>query len=177
MLNFGGTAKLFDHIGFGLNIGMIPDIKVSMYGEAELKYREYDAFGRLYPFGGGFFLGAGVGYHSVEGTFSKTIQTPIPLYPEYTVTSHGSVRAMILTPQIGWFSIFGSGFALGIDIGAQVPIAPSEIEFDTNLPPELSALPEAQQYVDESNQEVLDTLEKLGKTAVPVLNIRLGFML
>ena len=172
VLNFGATAKLFDHLGFGLNMGMIPDVQVSMYGEATLSYREYDAFGRLYPFGGGFFLGAGVGYHSVEGSFTKTIETPIPLYPSYTVTSHGSVRAMILTPQIGWFSIFGSGFALGFDIGAQVPIAPSEIEFDTNLPPEVP-----QQYVDESNKEVLESLDKLGKTIVPVVNIRVGFML
>jgi hypothetical protein len=79
---------------------------------------------------------------------------------------------MILTPQIGWFSIFGSGFALGIDIGAQVPIAPSEIEFETNLPDEVP-----QQYVDESNKEVLESLDKLGKTIVPVVNIRVGFML
>ena len=173
MLNFGGTIKLFDYLGFGLNMGMIPDIQVSMYGEADLKYREYDAFGRLYPFGGGFFLGAGVGYHSVEGTFTKTIETSVPQYPTYTVTSHGSVRAMILTPQLGWFSIFGSGFALGIDIGAQVPIAPSEIEFDTNLP---DGIPQEYTF-DQSNEEVLETLDKLGKAIVPVLNIRLGFML
>jgi hypothetical protein len=171
-LNFGGTIKFFDGIGFGLNMGMIPDVQLSMYGEATLSYQEYDAFGRLYPFGGGFFLGAGVGYHSAKGTFTKTMDTPIPQYPTYTVTSRGSVRAMILTPQIGWFSIFGSGFALGIDIGAQVPIAPSEIEFETSLPPELP-----QEFFEESNQEVLATLDKLGKTIVPVFNIRLGFML
>lgn len=170
VLNFGGTVKFFDYLGGGINFGMIPDIKVSMYGDAELKYREYDIFGRLYPFGGGFFLGAGVGYHSVEGTFSKTVE--VPQLGSFTATSHGSVKAMILTPQIGWFSIFGSGFALGIDIGAQVPIAPSTIELENNLPANIP-----QQYVDQSNEEVLDTLDKLGKTVVPVLNVRLGFML
>lgn len=172
VLNFGGTAKFFDYIGFGLNMGMIPDIKVSYYGEATLKYREYDAYGRLYPFGGAFFIGAGVGYHSAEGTFKKTLTTPLPQLPEATVTTRGSVRAMILTPQLGWFAVFGSGFALGFDIGAQMPIAPSEIELSTDLP---DAIP--QQYVDQSTQEVRDELETLGKTIIPVFNIRLGFLL
>lgn len=182
MLNFGGTAKFFDYLGFGLNMGMIPDIKISYYGEATLKYREYDAYGRLYLFGGGFFVGAGVGYHSADGTFVKSIPTPIPGVPTYEVTSHGSVKAMILTPQLGWFSVFGSGFALGFDVGAQIPIAPSTVKYSTDLPPNLPAgippevLTQAQQLVDSSNQEVINTLEKIGKTPIPVFNIRLGYM-
>ncbi len=182
VINFGGTAKFFDYLGFGLNLGMIPDIKISYYGEAKLKYREYDAYGRLYLFGGGFFIGAGVGYHSAEGTFVNTVSTPLPGLSSYDITSHGSVKAMILTPQLGWFSIFGSGFALGIDVGGQIPIAPSQISYQTDIPPNLPAgippevLAAAQQVVDQSNQKVIDTLEKIGKTPLPVFNLRLGYM-
>ena len=182
VLNFGGTAKFFDYLGFGINFGMIPNIKVSYYGDATLKYREYDAYGRLYLFGGGFFVGAGVGYHSAEGTFVKSIPTSLPTLPTYEVTSHGSVKAMILTPQIGWFSIFGSGFALGIDVGGQIPIAPSKVSYHTDLPPNLppnipaTVQAQAQQLIDQSNQSVINTLEKIGKTPIPVFNLRLGYM-
>jgi hypothetical protein len=180
VLNFGGTAKFFDYLGFGINFGMIPDIKVSYYGDATLKYREYDAYGRLYLFGGSFFVGAGVGYHSAEGTFVKAIPSTLPGVPT-EVTSHGSVKAMILTPQIGWFSVFGSGFALGIDVGGQIPIAPSKVSYQTDLPALPASVPatvqaQIQQVVDQSNKPVIDTLEKIGKTPLPVFNLRLGYL-
>ena len=178
MLNFGGTAKFLDYIGFGINFGMIPDIKISQYGEATLKYREYDAYGRLYLFGGAFFIGAGVGYHSAEGTFVQTAS--IPNYPQpFVVTSHGSVKAMILTPQVGWFSVWGSGFALGFDIGGQVPIAPSTLRYSTDVSPAIpgAVKPMVDPYIEQSSVQVIDTLDKIGKTPIPVFNLRIGFLL
>lgn len=173
MLSFGATAKLTPYFGFGINIGIIPTIKVSMYGEATVSYQEYDAYARIFPMGGSFFLGAGVGYATVRGTLLSSISLPPPSpVSKFDLTSEASVRTMVLTPQIGFFHTFGSGFSLGIDFGAQVPIAPSEINLTTNVPPYVP-----HPYTDDTNQKVMSTLEKLGKTILPTFNVRMGWLL
>jgi hypothetical protein len=128
-----------------VNIGLIPAIRLAMYGEAELSYQEYDAYGRIFPFGGAFFAGAGVGYAHVAGSFKASYDisnVAIPnlppgttLPPSLFVGSEASVRTLVLIPTIGLLHTFGSGFTIGIDAGAQIPIAPSETRFETSVRP------------------------------------------
>jgi len=186
VLTFGGILKLTRFFGAGINVGIIPTAQISFYGDATLAYQEYDVYGHIFPFGGGFFLGAGVGYMHAQGSLAETwdlsaFQIPPGLLPpgymlpaslEYT--SGGSVRAMVLTPQIGYLHTFGSGFSVGFDIGAQIPIAPSEISVESSVKPqELAQLPEFQQ----TEQAVRDTLEKVGATPLPTINFRIGWLL
>ena len=97
--------------------------------------REYDVYARVYPFGGAFFLGTGIGYEAVQGTLATTVDLtpyqqglPAGLLPNSVdYASQGSVKTLVLTPQIGLFHTFGSGFSLGFDVGLQVPIAPSQV--------------------------------------------------
>ncbi|MBI3206033.1 MAG: hypothetical protein HYZ29_31145 [Myxococcales bacterium] len=182
ILSFGGAIKLTRYFGAGVNVGIIPTIKISLYGEAELSYQEYDAYGRLFPFGGMFFVGAGVGYATIKGSFKSSYDVRpykaiAPTLPDsLAVESIASVRTLVLTPQIGLQHIFGSGFTLGIDVGLQVPIAPSEVHFDTKLPPDVP--PEViEKFVKPNDQKVQDTLETLGRATVPTLNLRVGWML
>lgn len=179
VLNVGVTAKLTRFLGFGVNVGVIPKVRVSLYGDATLSYQEYDAYGRLYPFGGSFFLGAGVGYATMKGTYESTETVAAQTIggvsiPEtaFTFSSSGKVRSMVLTPQIGFFKTYGSGFSIGLDVGAQVPIAPSTIELQTSYPAQLPA-----GYQSDSDKKVRDTLEKVGQQIVPTLNFRIGFLL
>jgi hypothetical protein len=182
VLSFGGAIKLTRYFGAGLNIGLIPTIRISLYGEAELSYQEYDIYGRIFPFGGMFFVGAGVGYATIAGSLRSTYDVSASLPPgstfpkELFVESEASVRTLVLTPQIGLQHTFGSGLTLGIDAGAQIPLAPSEIEFETRLPP---GIPPAviDQYVEPNNQKVRDTLDTIGRAIVPTLNLRVGFLL
>ena len=182
ILSFGGAIKLTRYLGAGVNVGLIPKIKVSLYGEAELSYQEYDAYGRLFPFGGRFFVGAGVGYATIKGSFKSSYdvrpyQAIAPSLPDtLAVESIASVRTLVLTPQIGLQHTFGSGFTLGIDGGLQVPLAPSEIRFETRLP--VAVPPEVtEKYVKPNDQKVRDTLETIGRATVPTLNLRAGWML
>ena len=114
-----------------MNIGLIPTIRISLYGEAELSYQEYDIYGRLFPFGTMFFVGAGAGYATMTGSFKssydvRAYQNLAPGLPDRLfVESRGSVRTLVLTPQIGLQQTWGSGFTLGIDLGLQIPLAPS----------------------------------------------------
>jgi hypothetical protein len=178
LISFGGTAKLTRYLGFGLNIGLIPTVKIAMYGEATLSYQEYDVYGRIYPFGGGFFLGVGVGYETVRGTLVNTIATGYPQYPQLDITSEASVRSMVLTPQIGYFYTFGAGFSLGLYGGAQVPIAASDISFTTQVPNlPAAAQPFVQTYIDQNDAKVRDTLNTIGQTVVPAAGVQIGWLL
>src|SRR5581483_5277603 len=62
LLSFGGLIKVTRYFGAGLNVGLIPAVKLSFYGDADLSYQHYEIYGRVFPFGGSFLLGAGVGY-------------------------------------------------------------------------------------------------------------------
>jgi len=107
VLSFGGAIKLTRYFGAGLNIGLIPTIRISLYGEAELSYQEYDIYGRIFPFGGMFFVGAGAGYATIAGSLRssydvRAYQKLAPGLPdELSVESEASVRTLVLTPQIG----------------------------------------------------------------------------
>ena len=190
VLSFGGLLKLTRYLGAGINIGLIPTIRVSYYGDATLMYQEYDVFGRIFPFGGGFFLGAGVGYETVKGTMAKTIDTSTfadPLVMQalgisqmMTYQSAGSVKTMVLTPQIGYFYTTKIGFSIGLDVGAQLPIAPSEIKFSSQmtLPPNQDVANQIRtQLRDPANQNVYSTLKTVGRTPLPTFNFRIGWLL
>lgn len=186
IVSFGGMIKLTRYFGAGLNIGLIPSIKLSLYGEAQLSYQEYDIYGRIFPFGGALFAGAGVGYASVSGNFEASYDTsqfqgmaqaagltvPNPLF----VASNASVRVLVLTPTIGLLHTFGSGFTLGVDVGAQIPIAPSDTRFQTVVP---AQVPQQirDQYVTPNDQKVQDTLNSMSRTVIPTLNLRVGWLI
>ena len=191
LLSFGGLLKVTRYLGGGINIGLIPTVKISYYGDAKLLYQEYDVFGRLFPFGGGFFLGAGVGYETVKGTLSDKMDTSkfasvlpqglaIPNPLDYQ--SSGSVRTMVLTPQVGYFYTTSIGFSLGLDIGAQVPIAPSEVSFKSKLilpdnTPKAVVDQVHSQLLDPNDKKVRDTLQTIGRAPLPTFNIRIGWLL
>lgn len=181
-MSFGGIIKLTRYFGAGLNIGLIPTIRLSLYGQAQLSYQEYDLYGRLFPFGGSLFVGAGVGYASIKGSVASSFDVssfqsvapnlPNPLF----VASEASIRTMVLTPTIGLLHTFGSGFTLGVDVGAQIPIAPSTTRFNTFVP---SVVPQQviDKYVKPNDQQVQDSLDKVGRAIIPTLNLRLGWLL
>lgn len=186
LLSFGGLVKITRYFGGGINIGLIPTVKISYYGDAKLLYQEYDVFGRIFPFGGGFFVGAGVGYETVKGTLTDSMSTaslpPIPgitLPSSFQYDSAGSVRTLVLTPQIGYFYTTKIGFSIGLDVGAQLPIAPSQITFNSRLTPNSSQFANLirTQFMEPTDKKVYDTLQTIGRTPLPTFNIRIGWLL
>jgi hypothetical protein len=172
LLSVGGTVKVTRFLGAGVNLGLIPTVQLSYYGDATLSYKHLDFYGRLYPFGGGFFLGAGAGYVTVDGTLKKSFEGA-------TYEGDGSVRTLMLTALIGYFHTFDIGLSLGIDGGAQIPIAPSKIDFESKVSGVPAFIPGSMidKYKKEADQEVIDTLEKIGRTTLPTLNFRIGWIL
>src|SRR5690606_19992023 len=77
-----------------------------------------NAVGRFFPFQGAFYLGLGAGVQMMSVEADDVIQGE-----RYT----GSVdhTAFFITPQVGWLWIWDSGFALGLNLGVQIPITSS----------------------------------------------------
>jgi hypothetical protein len=188
LVSFGATLKLTRYLGAGVNVGLIPKVKLSYYGDATLSYQHYDIYGRIYPFGGGFFLSAGAGYATVKGTLdrSETRTVTVPNIGSANVTASytgaGSVRTLMLTALIGYFYTTSVGFSIGVDAGAQIPLAPSKIEFsrDLSITPrqyEAQAMTFAADYLTKSDRSVRDSLERIGRTVLPTVNLRIGWIL
>jgi hypothetical protein len=181
LIHFGAVLKITRYIDGGIVYGHIPTVKLSLYGDAQINYNRFDVFGRIYPLGGAFFLGAGVGYKTVSGTLTDTVSIPsgvsLPGLPtKIDVMSQGSVHTLVLTPRLGLFKMWKVGFCLGLDAGVQVPIAPSDVSFSTQVPPSIPA-PLVAQYVTPNDQKVSDTLQKVGRAVIPEVNIRIGWLL
>lgn len=192
LINFGVAVKLTRYVGAGINIGIIPTLKISYYGQATLAYQEYDVYARVYPFGGAFFLGTGIGYEAVQGTLATTVDLtpyqqglPAGSFPNSVdYASQGSVKTLVLTPQIGLFHTFGSGFSLGFDVGLQVPIAPSQVTLKSQVNlltdpqiPEATRQQLNNQYVKPTDDRVRSTLETIGRTIIPTFNVRIGWLI
>jgi hypothetical protein len=188
VLNFGGTIKLTPYFGAGINVGLIPSIHLSLYGDATVSYQEYDAYGHIHPFGGAFFFGAAIGYATMRGKFDHTynaadyniIVKGIP--SALTVDSEATVRTLVLTPQLGLLHTFGSGFTVGIDAGLQVPVAPSQVKYATKVTPPVydslcSINDQCRSDRQASDEKVRSTLDTIGRTMLPTFNLRIGWLL
>jgi hypothetical protein len=190
VVSVGGTLKLTRFLGAGANIGIIPKVKLSYYGDATLSYQHYDIYGRLYPFGGGFFLSGGAGYATVDGTLSSTKTVAAQGFSgTVNYDSKGSVRTLMLTALIGYFYTTSIGFSFGVDAGAQIPIAPSKVSYassykvTTSVAGPLGSVAQAEAekqaapIVTKTDQSVRDTLEKIGRSTLPTINLRIGWIL
>jgi hypothetical protein len=123
-----------------------------------------------------------VGYVTVKGSLDKTVDVSSyarenPGFPnQVTYDSQGSVKTLVLTPTLGFLHTFGSGFSLGLDFGVVLPIAPSKVEFDSKVSTEVPASV-ADRYLSPLDAQVTDTLETIGRTPLPSVNLRLGWLL
>jgi hypothetical protein len=179
LLSFGGAIKLTRYFGAGLNVGIVPDMSFSYYGDATVSYQEYSLYGHIHPLEGGFFVGTSVGYARVRGTYETQVDLallPGGLSGVIDYRSSASVQALVLTPELGYIFTFRSGFTFGFDAGVQIPVAPSDIEFDNGVP---AGLPPAfvEQYVAPNDAKVRSTLERVGRTVLPTFHLRMGWLL
>jgi hypothetical protein len=175
VFNVGIGVRVTHHLGASADLGWLPETRVPLQDGVTVSYREYGVTGRVHPFGGAFFLGSSVGYRTLSGTLTRTVNVPeIPGYTsgeEVTVGTSASVRSLMVTPRLGYLYTFGAGFTLGLDAGVQVPISVAEITYETRVP---AAVP--REYVDLARADEERTLRSLGKQVLPSLALRMGWL-
>ena len=181
LFSFGGEIKLTRYFGAGVNVGIIPAVHFSYYGDATVSYEDYGAFAHLHPLGGGFLLGAQLGYALVKGTYDDSADTSkyaaLGAPKSLDMHAEGTVETLVLTPVIGYVYTWRAGFTFGFDVGAQIPVASSRVEVKDevhggSLPTEV-----VESYLAPNRQKVRETLEKVGQTVLPAFHFRIGWLL
>jgi len=183
LINVGGVIKLTRYFAAGLNVGIAPNVKFAYYGDATVLYHAYSVYAHVHPFGGGFYLGASVGYALAKGTAEQSIALPPELSAVYpgltgpiTLKSSGRVQTMVLTPELGYFYTFKVGFSIGIGAGLQLPIAASDVHFDESVSADVPA-EVLKQYLDPTARAVKDTLDRVGQAIIPTVGLSVGWLL
>lgn len=146
----------------------------------DIEIRSWDIGVSWFPFGGSFFIGALYGDQGIVGKRTvdlKVDASGIPLTVPTTLRLE--ITSKYLTPHLGWYARWDSGFSLGFDIGVQLPSSSSS-ELQTSFA-NVSAASET--YVRNSDdykknkKDVEDAAELIGKKAIPYINlIKLGWL-
>ncbi len=176
-----GEIRLTRYFGAGVRFGFIPDMHFSYYGQATVSYQDYGLYAHLHPFGGGFLLGAELGYAHADGSYAASYNVSelaaVGGPSNVAMTTKGSVQTLILTPEIGYVFTWRAGFTFGFDVGAQIPIAPSSVSLDDHVT--AGGIPQSyiDGYLDTDRRKVRDTLAKVGQTVLPAFHFRIGWLL
>lgn len=140
---------------FGISVG---SVGVGM-SKAEVSLR-------WHPFGGSYFVGAGLGKQTMYAKGTEIISGQ-------SVETKIDVSSNALTPMMGWMWGMGDGgFYAGLDFGFQNPSG-AVATITTNADASIQATPEYQQLITET----ADQSKKYGETGFVTLTfLRLGYL-
>jgi hypothetical protein len=168
------SLKLAPSVSLSAQYSMLPDLTLPG-GAAKLKLRAFQGVARWFPARGAFFLGAGLGYQQLAVSLDRTVEGG-------RLTVATDMSGLFVSPQLGWLWVWRSGLALGITIGAQIPI-PSEPSVDVAYGgqpvPDQANATFSQQVVDsarDARTEVRSRARLASRYPLPNLDLlRIGF--
>ncbi len=101
-------------VAVGVQYSMLPTL--SLPGNAaRLELDATQLTFRWFPFHGAFYLGSGFGYQRLRASIGQTIDGG-------DLRVLADMSTLFLSPQLGWLWLTRSGFAIGINLGVQVPL-------------------------------------------------------
>ena len=120
IINIGVESLIFHKFGVALNYGNV----TRNINDVDVAMRHMDVRFRWFPWESSFFAGVALGQHQMTGELNRDIKEPTS---KTTVSSHGKLTASAnyVTPHVGWFSIWDSGFTIGFDLGYLIPMSPN----------------------------------------------------
>lgn len=125
-VRFGLFAKWRGLLSAGGAFSILPDLTVPGL-DAQLIRASGEAFVRVHPFRGAFFLGLAGGYVQTKGTLA---QERTAFRQVQRVETHAYASAAYVAPHLGfqWQTAFG--MTLGCDAGVEIPIGGDAPTFD-----------------------------------------------
>lgn len=154
-LGFGMHARIGNYLGVGIDYQFLPEISIQ---SAATTASLLTVDGRVYPFGGAFFLSAGFAVQSVSAVASATVSDGQG--NAYAFAARGAVHVPMVKFGLGFFG--HKGFVLGIDLAVGVPLGDTAVELDASysgLPP--SALAQASLIEDQARAEAQAAVDKV----------------
>ncbi len=176
IINVGVDSLIYRKYGLSINYG---NVSRNING-VDVGMKHTDLRFRFHPFGGSFFGGVAVGQHTLIGEKKRDITLTVNSQPVTVPAALKlTAKANYVAPHIGWFTIWGPGFTMGLDIGWLVPsgaTAKSEATF-ANLPPgEEQAARNSPEFI-KTQADLEDSAEAYAKKSMPfVTMLRVGWM-
>lgn len=141
-------------------------------GFATLGINNWDIRGRWFPWQGSFFLGAAYGNQSLWAEIKKDI---LVSGQKANTKMKMEVETTYLTPHLGWFATWDSGFTMGFELGYQMALSSKakDIKVTTDEPTVTTT-----SDFEKQQKDVKKAAEDFGKKSVPYITLlRLGWML
>lgn len=157
-----GFAKVHKVVGFGVEYSFLP--KMNMFG-ADTSFGAVAADVRVFPFKNGLFIGLRGGH--------QWLASRVTISGGGGVSASSSRESMeastwFVNPRLGVLHTFDSGVTVGIDVGVQIPIAPSYSR---------SGAIAGAGLTNETDKTLAGVADALGNKTTPTIDVlRVGFM-
>jgi hypothetical protein len=125
-MRVGMFAKWRGLVAVGGAFSLLPETKVPGL-EAQVTRASGEAFARIHPFRGAFFLGVAGGYAQTKG---EVTDERMAFRQVQQVTTRGYANAIYVAPHLGFQWLLPMGMTVGFDAGLEIPVASSEPTFD-----------------------------------------------
>lgn len=164
-MRIGGNIRFKGIISAGAGVTMVPETTISAIN-ANVSRDGAEAWLRVHPFRGAFFLGAAGGWQVTRGQATATVGTPIGAQ---SGEGRGDVRATYIAPHLGFQWMIPPGITIGFDAGVEIPVASREANVDVS---------HNGQPVSVDTQDVRSALNTIGTAPIPVIHLlEVGFQL
>jgi hypothetical protein len=171
--------KRANGFSWGVGSGFVPPLKFDASGtQVTVGMFHGEAHGRYHPFGGGFFLGAALGYQSVPASGEQTIDIGGGI--NVPTKASTTLKNAYATPMLGWLWATDYGLSIGFEGGMQFGFMSSNtlgIEITDATLQQYQATVESTTAYQELRASVQDGLNKIGNTKIFHFALRLGWAL
>ena len=125
-LRFGLFVKYRGIVSVGGAFSILPDMTIPGL-DAQLLRASGEAFVRVHPFRGAFYVGVSGGYVQTKGTLA---QERLAFRQVQKVETHAYASAGYIAPHLGFQWQLPFGLTLGCDAGVEIPLGGREPTFD-----------------------------------------------
>jgi hypothetical protein len=126
-----------------------------------------EAFARIHPFHGAFFLGVAGGYAQTKGTMA---QTQVAFRQNQRVETHAYASALYVAPNLGFQWMLPLHITVGFDLGVEIPVVSSGPDFDASKYGLVIPI--------EAKGAVADATRRVSSMPVPVIHLlEIGYAL
>jgi hypothetical protein len=149
-LSVEAMVKIDDLVGLGVEYGALPQVTVSSV-TAALSAVAVDV--RVFPMRNGFFIGLAAGRQELDATATVAVSPALG-----SLSGQVSAETWYLNPRIGFLWTWRWGITIGIDVGAQIPVASN---VTNTIPTALAASQTATSIANSFSSNVLPTIDLL----------------